>query len=257
LVKCCWFNFGYNRPGFLSWPFFNNKSSFDDTINVKLYQYQRLAGFYDPENDEIQMISLLICDYFGLELNEIYSMNPKKFIRYTKKIIKLFNQVNKKPFWVRIKFETEAKKITLGQFIEVQHFLKDGQSESLHLVGASIWDDKRDHVQKAELISNMPANYVLNDIMKFINSFNDLINLYKGLFEIQEEIQNSEIDEIKNEIDEPHEFISKFGWFFSAKQIAAHEGIKLEDAYNLPIVQALNDLAYLKSEQSYKNKKSK
>ncbi len=223
---------------------------------MKLYQYQRLAGFYDPENDEIQMISLLICDYFGLELNDIYSMDAKKFIRYTKKIIKIFNQVNKKPFWVRMKFQTDAKKITLGQFIEVQHFLKDGQSESLHLVGASIWDDKRDHVHKSELISNMPANYVLNDIMKFINSFNDLINSYKGLFEIQDETESDDDDEIKT-YEEPHEFISKFGWFFSAKQIAEHEGIKLEDAYNLPIIQALNDLAYLKSEQSYKNKKNK
>jgi len=124
------------------------------------------------------------------------------------------------------------------------------------LVGASIWDDKRDHVYKSELISNMPANYVLNDIMKFINSFNDLINSYKGLFEIQDEMESDDDDEIKT-YEEPHEFISKFGWFFSAKQIAEHEGIKLEDAYNLPIIQALNDLAYLKSEQSYKNKKNK
>lgn len=221
---------------------------------MKLYQYQRLAGFYDPENDEIQMISLLICDYFGLELNAIYTMDAKKFIRYTKKIIKIFNQVNKKPFWVRLKLETDAKKITLGQFIEVQHFLKDGQSESLHLVGASIWDDKRDHVHKAELMANMPAQNVLNDIIKFIISFNELINSYKGLFEIEEKTDDDD-EEIKNDIDKPHEFITKFGWFFSAKQIAAHEGIKLEDAYNLPIIQALNDLAYLKSEQSYNNRK--
>jgi hypothetical protein len=52
-------------------------------------------------------------------------------------------------------------------------------------------------------------------------------------------------------MEKPHSFIEQYGWIYSAKEVAQHEGITLDKAFDLPILQAFNALAYLKSEQAY------
>jgi hypothetical protein len=48
-----------------------------------------------------------------------------------------------------------------------------------------------------------------------------------------------------------------YGWIYQATIIADHEKIKLEEVYNLPTLQALNDLAYLKSKNAYESEQMK
>jgi hypothetical protein len=51
--------------------------------------------------------------------------------------------------------------------------------------------------------------------------------------------------------DEPEKdndpFNERYGWIYSATQLRDHEGIPLEQVYDLNLVRALNGLAYLKS----------
>ena len=75
---------------------------------------------------------------------------------------------------------------------------------------------------------------------------------YKGLFEQDK----TELEE-DAKVEKPHHFIEQFGWIYSAKQVSQHEGISLDKAFELPILQAFNTLAYLKSEQAYQKHISK
>ncbi len=43
----------------------------------------------------------------------------------------------------------------------------------------------------------------------------------------------------------------RYGWIYQATLIAEHEKIKLDEVYNLSTIQALNDLAYLKSKTAH------
>jgi hypothetical protein len=181
-------------------------------------------------------------------------MEPRKFLKLSKKVEKSFIGIDKKPFYSRIKLNVDAFSITLGQFIEVQHFLKLGEIDSMHLVGASIWEDKREHKLKAEILLNKNIRYVLKDISAFLLSFANLLNSYKGLFEAEEQNLEGEEDA---KVEKPHPFIEQYGWIYSAKQVAEHEGITLDKAFELPVLQAFNTLAYLKSYQSYQKHISK
>jgi hypothetical protein len=49
----------------------------------------------------------------------------------------------------------------------------------------------------------------------------------------------------------------KYGWIYQATLIADHERIKLDEVYDLPTMQCLNDLSYLKSKQSYESEELK
>lgn len=213
---------------------------------MKLSQYQRIVSFWDAENDEVTQVALIICDLFDLSYEDVDKMAPKKFIRLSKKVERLFSKLNKKPFFSRIKFTTDARKINFGQFIEVQHFMKQGEIDAMHLISATIWKDNRDHVTKASILLNLNVRRFLNDYTSFLKSFSDLLKSYEGLFEVEQ--SEEEEDAI---VEKPHVFIEQYGWIYSAKQIAEHEGISLDQAFELPILQAFNTLAYLKSFQSY------
>lgn len=215
---------------------------------MKLREYQRLAGFWNDGDDNVSQVAWIIMDVYSLSYDEVNEMEPKRFLKYSKRVGKQFNKIDKKPFYSWFRFQTDASKINLGQFIEVQHFMKQGQVDAMHLVGASIWKDKREHSVKAETLLNTNIRHVLQDVTRFFLSFSDLVNSYKGLFEAEE--TEDESDELAKP-EKPHPFVDQYGWLFSAKQVAEYEGITLSEAFDLPIIQALNDLAYLKSFQSY------
>jgi hypothetical protein len=212
---------------------------------MTLKQYQRIAGFYNQSDDEITQVALIVCDMFNLSHEEVDNMQPKTFIKYSNKVTKQFKKLGKKPYFGRLKLETDASKITLGQFIEVQHFLKQGEIDAMHLVTASIWGSSKAHDVKADLLLKKHIRYILADYTTFLQSFAELLQGYKGLFE------SDEVVEEDGKMEKPHPFIEQYGWIFSAKEVAQYEGITLDKAFELPILQAFNALAYLKSEQSY------
>jgi hypothetical protein len=43
----------------------------------------------------------------------------------------------------------------------------------------------------------------------------------------------------------------QYGWIYQASIISEHEKIKLADVYELPTIQALNDLSYLKAKNAF------
>jgi hypothetical protein len=51
--------------------------------------------------------------------------------------------------------------------------------------------------------------------------------------------------------------MEKFGWIYQATIVAEHEKIKLDEVYELPIIQFLNDLSYLKAKNAYDNEQLK
>jgi len=211
---------------------------------MTLQQYQRIAGFYNQSDDEITQVALIVCDMFNLSHEQVDNMQPKEFIKYSNKVTKQFKKLGRKPYFGRLKLETDAKKITLGQFIEVQHFLKMGEIDAMHLVTASIWGSSKAHDIKADLLLKKHIRYIIADYTAFLQSFAELLQGYKGLFE-SEEVEED------GKMEKPHPFIDQYGWIYSAKEVAQHEGITLDKAFDLPILQAFNALAYLKSEQSY------
>jgi hypothetical protein len=212
---------------------------------MTLKQYQRIASFYHQETDEVVQVALIVCDMYGLTYDEVDNMAPAKFIKYSNKVTKEFKKLNKKPLIGRVKLQTNAFAINFGQFIEVQHFLKQGEIDGMHLVCASIWNDNREHKIKAETLLKKDVRYILSDYTTFLQSFAELLQSYKGLFESDEVVEDD------GKMEKPHPFIEQYGWIYSAREVAQYEGIKLDDAYDLPIIQAFNALAYLKSEQSY------
>jgi hypothetical protein len=91
---------------------------------------------------------------------------------------------------------------------------------------------------------------VLFNVKKFIEVIKKLSDEYSGLFGI-EDMEQEEFKPLTNGFNE------QYGWIYSAKKVAEFEGIKLDEAYDLPIIQAFNDLSYLKAHQEYESEINK
>ncbi len=138
----------------------------------------------------------------------------------------------------------------LGQFIELQHWLKKDPIEVLHLVAASISKSKKQHSIKADYYLTLNVKQILQPCLKFIESLQKLLQQYAGLFEIDIEDEDLKQQD-KNEKLSRHPFIEQYGWQDQAKVLADYYNISVNDAYELGVLEALNTLALLKSKQDY------
>ena len=221
---------------------------------MTLGQYREIYRINHLNIDEVDRVALSVCFYFGFSHEKVNQMDPNKFLNYSKKLLKHYDV--KKPSWHRSIFIKEVGEMTFGMFIEIQHWLRVNKTEDfeavyvreIHKVAASLLKKRLNHrVQSLKLLECKAGN-ILYDVKLLIASYNSLLKEYPLLFNEEKE---KEKDKKNKSPDFEHYFIKSYGWFFAAKSIAEHEGIKLKEVYDLPIRQALNDLVYLKAKQDY------
>ena len=205
-------------------------------------QYQRIYEISVTTPDTVERVAWMICEVFCKSQEQVDNMSKEQFLRYANRLNKEIQTKDRWYNWVHL--ETDASKITFGQFIETSYWLKSHPTEVIHLVSASLlrkWSGS--HHEAVEYISGLQIWQIHDQIQTYIESLNKLIRSYSGLFglgEVQDE-----------EEEKPHPFVEKYGWLFSAKQVADYEGIPLDKVYDLPVIQALNDLSYLKAKQNF------
>ena len=216
-------------------------------ITVEMYQY--INEINETDMDQIDKVLFTMAFLTGKSEQEFDKINKYKFAQLQRQFNNRFEQLNmqgKERERIKdLKFNFDIRKVTLGQFIEVQHFYKNNYLNNLHLIAASFSTcDKLSHVERADKILKMSLLPVLFNVKKFIEVIKKLSDEYSGLFGI-EEIEEEELKPLTNGFNE------QYGWIYSAKKVAEFEGIKLDEAYDLPIIQAFNDLSYLKAHQEY------
>lgn len=217
-------------------------------------QFQKIHEINNTTPDTVERLAWIICCVYNRTEVEVDRWNPVKFLRYVRKIDKRLQAKPSKLF--RVRLQTEASKITLGQFIECQHWLKNGVIPSMDLVAASLLPkrQRKDHAAAAAKMRAKPFTAIFQQCEQFTESMNKLIRSYQGLFEHEEDTDE---DVNKREKEKTHPFIEHYGWLYSAKQLAEYEGLPLDRAYDIPIIQAFNGLSYLKAKQSFDKMKMK
>ena len=222
-------------------------------ITVEMYQY--INEINDSDIDQLDKVLFSMAFLTGKSEQEFDKINKFKFAQLQRQFKSRFEQLNmqgKETERIKdFKFNFDVRRVTLGQFIEVQHFYKNNYLNNLHLIAASFSTCKKlSHVERADRILKMPLLPVLYNVTKFLEVIKKLTNEYKGLFGI-EEMEEEDLKELTNGFNE------QYGWIYSAQKIAEFERIKLDEAYDLPIIQAYNDLAFLKAHEEYQEEINK
>lgn len=148
----------------------------------------------------------------------------------------------------------DAERMAAARYIEVKTFYSNGYVQNMHRIIASFvvpvsrWGfkyrdlkyDATKHEQYSNDMLTLPFPLAYGLAMHFLNLINVIDKKYPLLFEST----GGEDDESQMGIEQV--FSKYYGWIFSTTQVAEHERITLDATFELPVLQYLNDLAYLK-----------
>lgn len=234
---------------------------------ISLYKYQQLEKINERQIEDLDKSLYAACIVYGYTETQLNNMNPRKAIRLLDKMGKTLSKEIKPVAQKRIGklfLSYNVSKMTFGQYIEIAYFLQMGSLKAAHYILASAAKPlidyvlpnkyKLKHSTKAEYLLYQPIEKTLGSALQLIENFNNFNKGYKGLFGLKNGNEENEYDLKKMEEDP---FNKQYGWIFSATQVAEHEGISLEKAFQLPVRQALNDLSFLKSKSKYIEKQIK
>lgn len=214
---------------------------------ITVAQFQELDRIETIETDMVDKLAHSVCVVYKKKPQEVNEWGKGKFLKYAGRLERLFSKPPPRS-WFEMPLETDAAKINYGQFVEIMYFLQNGMIENIHHIAASLMGGADDHAVRSQMVLETGITRVLHPVSVFIASWEKLMRSYSGLFEIDDE--RDEDDRVVKR-ESPHPFIEQYGWIFSATKLADHEKIKLEEVWDLPIIQALNGLSYLKSKTKY------
>lgn len=213
---------------------------------ITLYKFQQVDRINSQKDmDELDKLLFSVCTVFDYTEFQLDNLGVEKVGRLTTRLTKIFNSPFKpKPYnrVGRYRVNYDVSKVTLGQYIELSFFLSENPIQNAHYVMASVTNRKADHRRKAEYFLKRPIIKIMGGLSLIIERFIAFNKEYSGLFGLDREVNGDAQSDYFNR---------RYGWIYSASQLAEYERISLDQAMNLPIRQAFNDLAYLKALAKY------
>lgn len=218
--------------------------------NVTLAQFQQTDDINRKNLSDIDKVLYSICVLFDMTEYELNNHDPEKVVKMMAEVKKLYESPMKEMPYRQIgKYVIiyDVSVITLGQYAELVYFFSN-PIKNAHYILASmskIWKRKYvtiNHRRRAEYFLKQPVEKVIGSLKAIRESFEAFNLEYQRLFGVDTEVSGNVQDD---------EFNKRYGWIYSATQVAEHERITLDAAFGLPVRQAFNVLAYIKAKSKY------
>jgi hypothetical protein len=218
--------------------------------NVTLGQFQQINEIESRQLSDIDKVLYSICVLYNKTEYELDNTEPVKVRKMMEAVEGLAVLSISKPAKRigRYFVNYDVSSITFGQYIDIAFFISNNPVKYAHYILASmskVWGRKYStdsHRKRAEYFLKQPVSKTMSALGAIRESFDAFNGQYKNLFGVDPEVSGN----VQND-----EFNRRYGWIFSATQVAAHEGITLEEAYDLSVRRAFNGLAYLKAKGKY------
>lgn len=215
--------------------------------NITLGKYQQIEAINSEPLPDIDKALYSACVVFDKTEYQLDNEKPKKVLKMMAKMQSLFETPFSPVASIRMGEYTinyDVSKITLGQYVELAYFISDGATKNAHYILATMATSKRitEHGERAGFFYDQPVELVVGAMTAIVKNFDQFNNRFKNLFGVDPNVAGN----VQND-----QFNKRYGWIYSATQVAQHEGITLDDAYKLPIIQAFNDLMFLKAKAKY------
>lgn len=223
---------------------------------ITLFKFQQIEVINEKPIDELEKILLSVCVVFGMTEYELDQCTPQKAGKLCTKVSKIFSTPFKTKAENKIgKYEIkyDPYQFRFGQYMELSFFLSRGPVQNAHKILASVSNepgkenDSSKHAERADYFLTQPIEKITGSISLIVEKFASFNKDYKWLFGLSEDEREVSV----------HRFNKKYGWVYSAEQVRHHEGISLEDVYNLQTTHVFSDLSYLKEKSSYEREQYK
>lgn len=217
---------------------------------ITLAKYRQLDEITSSEHTDMDKVLFSACIVFDKTEYELDNEKPGKVLRLMNQMQKIFDT----PFNTKVcrrigkyHINYNISKITFGQYIELAFFLQSPVQHAHYILAtmSNQWLRKyksRDHRKRADYFLTMPVIEVTGSVQRIKENFAAFNIEYSRLFGVDKEVAGDVQEE---------QFNKRYGWIYSASQVAEYERITMDKVFALPVRQALNDLAYLKAKAKY------
>lgn len=215
--------------------------------NITLAQFQQIEQVNSRELPDIDKALFSVCIIYGMTEFELDNTDPKKVLKLTGRVSKVFESPFKPKALSKIGryfINYDVSGMTFGQYIELAFFLQDTVKYA-HYIMATIskqWMRKQDHRRKSEYFLSRGVTDIMGCIGLIKERYEDFNKEYKHLFGLDKSVAGDV---------ETEDFNKRHGWIYSATRVKEHEGITLDATFALPVRQALNALVFLKAKEKY------
>lgn len=220
--------------------------------NISLFKFQQIEAINNtPGYDELGKVLSSACIIFDMTEHELDNKPMSKVSKIVAAVTRVFNS----PFEPRVlnsigayQLNFDIPGISFGQYIELSFFLQSHIGKA-HYALASISSRRfgkyktEGHWKRAEYFLYQPAELAIGCLKALMEKFVRFNQEYNNLFGLDQETHEPEV--------QGDRFNRRYGWTYSASCVAEYERITLDQAFALPVRQALNDLAYLKEKANY------
>jgi len=221
--------------------------------DITLAQFQLINDINESKDfDEMDKLLYTTGVIFDKTENQLVDLGAEKCKKLIAKTSKLFeNPFNKKPYkrigYYQIQYDIE--KLRFGQFVEFTYFVAGDVLDNAHKILAScaniplLKNNSDNHRKVSDYLHGQSVIKTIGSLSTLLENYTEFNKEYSGLFDLAEE--GEEVEIVKDG------FNDTYGWIYSATMVAEHERITLEQAFDLNVRQALNDLSYLKAKRNY------
>jgi hypothetical protein len=235
------------------------------SMKITIGKFQELFEISNMNLLDAEKYHLMLKSYTGLDDNQFKKLTEKQISKLIFDINNVFSfitkdikniQYKKRIFvnnkWYKLNYDITEYPNNTARYVESITFADDF-IRNLHKILASmtsrleltykgfkpVKSNEWNHEQVANDMLDVDFVTGYSSAVKFIYSIKNLNEKYKGLFDDGGDVE-----------DNGKGFSKDYIWLFNAKSVAEFEQISIDEVWELPIIQFLNDLGYLK----YKNK---
>lgn len=218
--------------------------------SITLAKFQQIEAVNSRELSDIDKALFSVCIIYNMTEFELDNTEPTKVLKMTTRVSNVFGSPFKPKAQTKIGryfINYDVSSMTFGQYIELAFFLQN-PTKNAHYIMATIskqWLRKHtasDHRKKANYFLLQPVISVMGGVGLIKERFEEFNKEYDKLFGVDKTVSGDVQDD---------DFNKRHGWIYSATQVAQHEGVNLDQAFALPVRQALNDLVFLKAKGKY------
>lgn len=234
-------------------------------MKITIGKFQELFEISNMNLLDAEKYHLMLKSYTGYDDNQLKKLSEKQLFVLIEKINKVFSLITNniknikykkrifvKNKWYKLNYDITEYPNNTARYVESITFADDF-IRNLHKILASmtsrleltykgfrpVKSNVFNHEQIATDMLNVDFVTGYSAAIKFIHSIKDLNDKYKGLFDDGQDVE-----------DDGKGFSKDYIWLYNAKSVAEFEQISIDQVWDLPIIQFLNDLGYLR----YKNK---
>lgn len=220
---------------------------------ISLYKFQQIDAINSRKDlSDIDKTLYSTCVVFDMTEYQLDNAGMNTVARMTSQVGKIFSSPLQSVAVKRLGryfLNYNLESMRFGQYIEISHYLSGKPTVNDHKILASIsntWFGKnhsKDHQKKADYFLSQSVLKVVGCVALIRDRYQAFNEQYKSLFGLEADVHG--------ETAQYDPFNKRYGWIYCASTIAEYERITLEEAYDIPIRQALHDLTYLKARGKY------